>query len=82
MDELGEQISDVVIHFDLKTFIGFGVGVGANILVRFALAHPERVTIKQINFPQIARNVVLVFKILVLFYIRFEFSFSNRFCVK
>lgn len=43
MDELGEQISDVVIHFNLKTFIGLGVGVGANILVRFALAHPEKV---------------------------------------
>lgn len=43
MDELGEQISDVVIHFNIKTFIGLGVGVGANILVRFALAHPEKV---------------------------------------
>jgi len=43
MDELGEQISDVVIHFNIKTFIGLGVGIGANILVRFALAHPEKV---------------------------------------
>lgn len=43
MDELGEQISDVVIDFNIKTFIGLGVGVGANILVRFALAHPEKV---------------------------------------
>ena len=48
MEELGEQISDVVVHFNLKTFIGFGVGVGANILTRFALAHPEKVN--AINF--------------------------------
>lgn len=43
MDELGEQISDVVIHFNIKTFIGLAVGTGSNILVRFALAHPEKV---------------------------------------
>lgn len=43
MEELSEQLSDVMVHFGLKTFIGIGVGVGANILVRFALAHPERV---------------------------------------
>lgn len=45
MEELSEQISDVMIHFNLKSFIGLGVGVGANVLVRFALAHPERVSI-------------------------------------
>ena len=44
IEELSEQISDVMLHFNLKTFIGLGVGVGANILVRFALSHPERVT--------------------------------------
>lgn len=44
MDELGEQISDVVIHFNIKTFIGLAVGTGSNILVRFALAHPEKVS--------------------------------------
>lgn len=44
MDELSEQIADVVVHFNLKTFIGLGVGVGANILVRFALSHPEKVS--------------------------------------
>jgi len=43
MEELAEQISDVVLHFDLKTFTGLGVGVGANILIRFALNHPEKV---------------------------------------
>jgi hypothetical protein len=34
-----------MLHFNLKAFIGLGVGVGANILVRFALSHPERVLI-------------------------------------
>jgi len=43
MEELSEQISDVVLHFNMKTFTGLGVGVGANILVRYALAHPEKV---------------------------------------
>lgn len=42
MEEVSEQISDVVLHFNIKSFIGFGVGVGANILVRYALNHPER----------------------------------------
>jgi len=43
MEDLSEQISDVVLHFNLKSFTGLGVGVGANILVRYALAHPEKV---------------------------------------
>lgn len=43
MEELSEQISDVMLHFNLKSFIGLGVGVGANVLVRFALFHPEKV---------------------------------------
>lgn len=43
MEELSEQISDVMLHFGLKSFVGIGAGVGANVLVRFALAHPERV---------------------------------------
>lgn len=30
-------------HFGMKTIIGFGVGAGANILVRFALANPDKV---------------------------------------
>lgn len=42
MDELGEQILDVMVHFGLKRVIGFGVGAGANILCRFALSHPEK----------------------------------------
>ena len=43
MDELGEQVLDVLVHFGLKRVIGFGVGAGANILCRFALAYPEKV---------------------------------------
>lgn len=43
MDELSEQISDVMLHFNLKTCIGLGVGAGANVLVRFALSHPHSV---------------------------------------
>ncbi|XP_014215349.1 protein NDRG3 isoform X4 [Copidosoma floridanum] len=43
MEELGEQLLFVMGHFGLKSAIGFGVGAGANILARFALAHPEKV---------------------------------------
>ncbi|KAL3860728.1 hypothetical protein ACJMK2_010813 [Sinanodonta woodiana] len=41
MDELAESVLTVVEYFGVKRFIGFGVGAGANILSRFALAHPE-----------------------------------------
>lgn len=43
MDELAAQILFVMSHFGLKTIIGFGIGAGANILVRFALANHEKV---------------------------------------
>ncbi|XP_043465291.1 protein NDRG3 isoform X2 [Leptopilina heterotoma] len=43
MDDLGEQLLFVLGHFGLKSVIGFGVGAGANILARFALAHPEKI---------------------------------------
>jgi len=43
MEELGDQLVDVMVHFNLRKFIGFGVGVGANIIVRFALTHPDKV---------------------------------------
>ncbi|XP_077302202.1 misexpression suppressor of KSR 2 [Arctopsyche grandis] len=45
MDELANQLNCVMIHFNLKSFIGFGVGAGANILARFGLAHPEKVDV-------------------------------------
>lgn len=44
MDELADQLNQVVLHFNLKHFIGFGVGVGANILCRYTLNHPEMVS--------------------------------------
>ncbi|XP_029164982.1 protein NDRG3 isoform X2 [Nylanderia fulva] len=43
MEELAEQLLFVLGHFGIKSVIGFGVGAGANILSRFALAHPEKV---------------------------------------
>ncbi|XP_023338144.1 protein NDRG3 [Eurytemora carolleeae] len=43
MEQLGEQIQEVLNHFSLVRYIGIGVGLGANVLVRHALAYPERV---------------------------------------
>ncbi|XP_041987798.1 protein NDRG3 isoform X2 [Aricia agestis] len=43
MDELANQINYVMVHFGFKTFIGFGVGFGANVLARFALSNSEKV---------------------------------------
>lgn len=34
----------VLSHFGLKSVIGFGVGAGANILARFALNNPDKVS--------------------------------------
>ncbi|ETN62383.1 hypothetical protein AND_005926 [Anopheles darlingi] len=42
-DELGAQLLFVMTHFNLKSIIGLGVGAGANILARFALANPDKV---------------------------------------
>ncbi|XP_044760764.1 protein NDRG3 isoform X1 [Coccinella septempunctata] len=44
MDELAGQLSYVLTHFGIKQFIGFGVGAGANILARYALCYPNRVS--------------------------------------
>ncbi|XP_052840277.1 protein NDRG3 isoform X4 [Drosophila gunungcola] len=43
MDDLAAQLLFVLSHFGLKSVIGFGVGAGANILARFAHAHPDKV---------------------------------------
>ncbi|XP_037940907.1 protein NDRG3-like isoform X3 [Teleopsis dalmanni] len=43
MDELASQLLFVLSHFGLKSVIGLGVGAGANILARFALAHPDKI---------------------------------------
>ena len=41
LDELADQIVEVCDRYKIKSFIGFGVGAGANILSRFALKHPK-----------------------------------------
>jgi len=41
MDELAKMIFSVVEQFRVKSFIGLGVGAGANILSRFALTYPD-----------------------------------------
>lgn len=43
MEQLSEQVQEVLNHFNIVRYIGIGVGLGANILVRHALAYPERV---------------------------------------
>ncbi|XP_045784943.1 protein NDRG3-like isoform X2 [Maniola jurtina] len=43
MEELAHQISFVLVHFGIKSFIGVGVGAGAHILARFALINPTKV---------------------------------------
>lgn len=42
-DQLADTILDVVNFFKLKSVICFGIGLGANILARFALIHPDLV---------------------------------------
>ncbi|CAG5116506.1 unnamed protein product [Candidula unifasciata] len=43
IDQLAEAVHHVVEHYGMKTFIGFGVGAGANILARYELNHHEQV---------------------------------------
>lgn len=43
MDELAEMILPVIDELKIRAFIGIGVGAGANVLSRFALAYPDRV---------------------------------------
>ncbi|CAF4911765.1 unnamed protein product [Pieris macdunnoughi] len=43
MDELSSQIDFVLGHFGIRSFIGFGVGAGANVLSRYAINNPHRV---------------------------------------
>lgn len=43
MDEMASQLLFVLSHFGLKSVVGFGIGAGANVLTRFAIAHPEKV---------------------------------------
>jgi len=43
MEHLAEQVQEVLNHFALVKYIGVGVGLGANVLIRHALQYPERV---------------------------------------
>jgi len=43
MEQLAEQVQEVLNHFNIARYIGIGVGLGANVLTRHALAYPERV---------------------------------------
>lgn len=42
-EQLAETVLDVVNFYKLKSVICFGVGLGANVLARFALTHPDMV---------------------------------------
>ncbi|CAF2586326.1 unnamed protein product [Rotaria sp. Silwood2] len=43
MDQLAVSVNDVFMHLDIKSAIGFGVGLGANVLTRFALQYPSKI---------------------------------------
>lgn len=45
MEELSETITCVKSHFHIRTFIGFGVGLGANVLARYATKYPADVSV-------------------------------------
>ncbi|KAI3413527.1 hypothetical protein GPALN_011017 [Globodera pallida] len=38
MDGLANIVSDVVSHFGLKSFVGIGIGAGANVMLRYAMS--------------------------------------------
>ncbi|CAD6185474.1 unnamed protein product [Caenorhabditis auriculariae] len=42
LDQIGEDLFAVLDKFEAKSCMGFGEGVGANIICRFAMAHPNR----------------------------------------
>lgn len=44
MEELSETVTCVKNHFHIRSFIGFGVGLGANILARYATKYPADVS--------------------------------------
>ncbi|XP_022696714.1 uncharacterized protein ZK1073.1-like [Varroa jacobsoni] len=43
IQQIGEDLAQVLDHLKINIVVGFGEGAGANILVRFALAHPSRI---------------------------------------
>uniref|UniRef100_A0A0N4ZIR4 AB hydrolase-1 domain-containing protein n=1 Tax=Parastrongyloides trichosuri TaxID=131310 RepID=A0A0N4ZIR4_PARTI len=42
LDQIGEDLVHVLEKVDIKTCVAFGEGAGANIICRFAVAHPNR----------------------------------------
>lgn len=42
LDEMTEDINTVCEHFGVKYCVGIGSGVGANILARYAIRHPQK----------------------------------------
>lgn len=64
MEELSETITCVKSHFHIRTFIGFGVGLGANVLARYATKYPADVSVVHFD---VDRNV----------HLRCDFSFSS-----
>ncbi|KAI1703381.1 ndr family domain-containing protein [Ditylenchus destructor] len=44
MDGLAQIVANVVDHFGFSSFIGLGVGAGANVLLRYALNHQSKLT--------------------------------------
>jgi pimeloyl-ACP methyl ester carboxylesterase len=43
MEQLSDQMLILCDHFKINRFIGWGGGAGANILLRFAMSHPDMV---------------------------------------
>ncbi|XP_054153575.1 protein NDRG3-like [Oppia nitens] len=43
LDQMAQQVHTVCKYYNIKSFIGFGVGAGANILCRYALTNPDKV---------------------------------------
>ncbi|KAK7078988.1 Protein ndrg3 [Halocaridina rubra] len=43
LEELSETITCVKNHYHIRSFIGFGVGLGANVLSRYAIKYPNDV---------------------------------------
>lgn len=43
MDGLAKIVETCVEHFEIKDFIGFGVGVGANVMLRYALQNDSKI---------------------------------------
>ncbi|CAF1359026.1 unnamed protein product [Adineta steineri] len=43
LDQLADTVNDVFDYLNIKSAIGFGVGLGANVLVRFALKYSSKI---------------------------------------